>query len=102
MNSLAYADDLNLFSTTITGLQTLIDVCALYALNWRMKFNSEKTKIICIGKQPLKCSPVWNLGKDTITLSDNTSILGGVNFNSALSSQPHISARIRSCRQSIF
>ena len=101
MNSLAYADDLNLFSTTKTGLQNLMDACVLYAMNWRMKFNSEKTKIICIGKQPLKCPPVWNMGEHTISLSDNTSILG-VNFSSALSSQTHIATRIRSCRQSIF
>ena len=53
MNSLAYADDLNLFSTTITSIQNLIDACVLYALNWRMKFNNDKTKIVCIGKQPL-------------------------------------------------
>ena len=34
-NSFAYADDVTLFSSTTTGLQNLISICADYAKEWR-------------------------------------------------------------------
>jgi len=52
INVLAYCDDLNLISTTATGLQKLIDICYQYAQMWRMRFNPLKTSIVCVGKQP--------------------------------------------------
>ena len=44
LNAIAYADDINLFSTTTTGLQKLINTCESYAKEWRIKFNPIKTK----------------------------------------------------------
>ena len=46
----AYADDLNLVSTTAAGLQSLMNICHQYAHAWRMKFNPTKTNIVCISK----------------------------------------------------
>ena len=47
----AYADNLNLVSTTATGLQNLMKVCHQFAQTWRMKFNPAKTNIICTAMQ---------------------------------------------------
>ena len=34
LESFAYADDLNLFSSTVTGLQNLVDACYYYSKKW--------------------------------------------------------------------
>ena len=87
LNAIAYADDINLFSTTATGLQNLIDTCDSYARKWRIRFNPSKTKCIQIGKPELKTPPTWTLDGETIKLSDETTILG-VNFTMDLKAQP--------------
>jgi hypothetical protein len=66
LNAIAYADDINLFSTTATGLQNLIDTCDSYARKWRIRFNPSKTKCIQIGKPELKTLPTWTLDGETI------------------------------------
>ena len=101
LNMFAYADDLNLVSTTATGLQSLMNICHQFAQTWRMKFNPTKTNIICIGKQPHTTPPVWTLGDSTIHLSKDTNILG-VSFNSQLSSMDHTKNRSKKCRQGMF
>ena len=57
LNAIAYADDINLFSTTTTGLQELINTCESYAKRWRIKFNPKKTKFTQIGKSGFKIPP---------------------------------------------
>ena len=39
-NSLAYAHDVTLFSSSVTGLQDIIQICADYADKWRFKYDS--------------------------------------------------------------
>ena len=101
LNAIAYADDINLFSTTTTGLQKLLDICDSYAKKWRIKFNPTKTKCTQIGKSALKIPPTWTLDGETIKLSDETTILG-VNFTTDLKARSHIKNRIRACNQSVF
>ena len=101
LNAIAYADDINLFSTTTTGLQNLINTCDSYARKWRIRFNPSKTKCIQIGKSELRTPPTWTLDGETIKLSDETTILG-VNFTTDLKAQSHIRNRIRACNQSAF
>ena len=101
LNAIAYADDINLFSTTTTGLQELINTCESYAKRWRIKFNPTKTKCTQIGKSRFKTPPTWKLDGATINLSDETTILG-VNFTKDLKAGAHIKNRIRACNQSVF
>ena len=101
LNVFAYADDLNLVSTTAIGLQKLINICHQYAHMWRMRFNPSKTNIICIGKQPHIKPPIWTLGNTQICLSEDTNILG-VTFNSKLTSTNHVKTRVRKCQQGMF
>merc|ERR1711942_21688 len=76
-------DENNLFSTTTTGLQILINTCESYAKSWRIKFNPTKTKCTEIGKATQKTPPAWTLDGETIKLTDETTILG-VNFTNDL------------------
>ena len=46
---LAYADDVTLFSSTLSGLQKSINICTEYAKLWRFKFNPNKSKFIVMG-----------------------------------------------------
>ena len=101
LNVLAYADDLNLISTTPAGLQTLIDVCLQYAQTWRMRFNPIKTSTVCIGKESCSRSPVWTIGNTEVGLSENTKVLG-VTFSSDLSANKHVKNRVRKCQQSML
>ena len=101
LNMFAYADDLNLVSTTAAGLQSLMNMCHQYAETWRMKFNPTKTNIVCIGKQPHTTPPVWTLGDSTIHLSKDTNVLGAT-FNSHLNSSDHTKNRSKKCRQGMF
>ena len=101
LNVLAYADDLNLVSTTATGLQQLINKCHEYAQTWRMRFNPLKTNIICIGKQPHIKPPVWKIGDAEVGLTEDALVLG-VTFTHDLSSGKHVRNRIRKCQQSMF
>ena len=55
--SFAYADDINLFSATVPGLQKIIDKCLVYSNTWRFKFGIEKTKCISYGQTILTCEP---------------------------------------------
>ena len=42
-NNLCYADDILLCSLTVTGLQSLIDLCVKYVSNYGLRFNPAKT-----------------------------------------------------------
>jgi len=49
-NSFAYADDVSLFSTTVPGLQKLIDICTDYSSLWPFNFGIQKTKCMMVCK----------------------------------------------------
>ena len=66
LNSIAYADDVNMVSSTCTGLQRLINVCYDYASRWRFKFGINKSKCVSIGDNNFKTKPTWFLGPNEI------------------------------------
>ena len=101
LNVLAYADDLNLISTSAVGLQNLINECEQYAERWKMRFNPLKTNIVCIGKQPHIEPPIWRIGNSQVGLSDEALVLG-VTFTNTLKSSNHVQNRIRKCNQGMF
>ena len=43
-NSMAYADDITVFSTNAKDLQRLIDMCTMYSDRWRFKYGIDKSK----------------------------------------------------------
>ena len=44
LESFAYADDVSLFSSTVTGLQNLVDACYYYSKKWRFNFGIKKSE----------------------------------------------------------
>ena len=61
-NCFCYVDDLLLCSTTVTGLQTLIDIANTYMVKYGLKFNPEKTCLI-MGNSPFTTIPSWHMDK---------------------------------------
>ena len=51
LNSLFYADDLVLLSTSATGLQNIINTLHSYSQSWFLNVNAKKTKTIIFQKQ---------------------------------------------------
>ena len=59
VNSLSWADDLMLISTTPNGLQNCINRLNDYCSKWNLTINSEKTKCMIFGKSK-KCTFKYN------------------------------------------
>ena len=51
VNSLSYADDMVLLATTVTALQTLLEVCGVYAGPHDIVYNTTKTVWLVRPKQ---------------------------------------------------
>ena len=92
-NSFAYADDVSLFSTTVPGLQGLIDICSEYAKQWRFKFITGKNKFVS--------EPTWYLNGIQVNTESNLEILG-VNFSSGGIYNDHVSSIMNKCKRSMF
>ena len=82
-NVFCYADDILIASTTVTGLQNLINVANRYIINHGLRFNPSKTTCIINGKNPFLSKLKWYIG-DCATAT------------------AHIHKRISSCRNSFY
>ena len=100
-NSMAYADDITVFSTNAKDLQRLIDMCTMYSDRWRFKYGIDKSKCMIIGKSPFTCEPVWRLNDVSLRNVDTIEILGNV-FNSKGNNTSHVDNRLNKCRQSFY
>ena len=70
-----YADDILLLSTTLSGLQKLIDTCISYGNNNYIKHNPDKTEFLISGKQQIYNCHI-NLSNNEITLLSRLRHLG--------------------------
>ena len=100
-SSFAFADDITLYSATVTGLQLLINKCASYALKWRFNFNISKSKCIIMGKNVFVTEPVWFLNNNPMEIVHTVDILG-CRFNNNGTASSHVDKRLQSCRQSYY
>jgi hypothetical protein len=64
LNTIGYADDITVISSTVPGLQNLMDKCLLYSEKLRFKIGVKKTNCIIICKTLLKHQPSWSLGEN--------------------------------------
>ena len=60
-NVFCYADDLLITSTTVSGLQSLIDMCDSYICQHGLRFNPNKTRCTTVGKHRLLSQPKWTM-----------------------------------------
>ena len=100
-NSFAYADDITVFSTSASGLQQLIDLCAKYAKEWRFKFGIKKTKCMMTCGEKLGGIPEWKLNGEVIETVPNVEILG-MDFEKRGGCALHVSKRVDKCRRSFY
>ena len=59
---LMYVEDIVLVADSGMELQTMLEVVQVYAMRWRMKFNSRKSKIVVIGRREGGTS--WKIGEE--------------------------------------
>ena len=71
----AYADDIIILSTTLSGLQKLVNICNSYGNNNFIKLNPNKTEFIASGKQQIKNCFI-NLSDNNIALQSKLKHLG--------------------------
>jgi len=100
-NNFAYADDLSLLATTVSGLQNLIDTCYSYSQKWRFTFSLSKTKCMIAGGNILKATPEWHLNNSVLDVTHSLGILGVI-FNSNGNSNDHINNRTSACRRCMY
>ena len=102
-NSFAYADDISVFSSTVPGLQRLINICHNYSVTWRFKFGLSKSQCMVTGYKP-HCfvnTPVWYLGNNVMNTVNSLEILG-VTFTSSINYDSHIQTRVQKCKRSMY
>ncbi len=56
IDALAFADDLNLTTATLSGLKPLIDACGEYANEFNIKFNGSKSHLLLFKGRKCKIS----------------------------------------------
>ena len=99
-NVFCYADDILLASTTVTGLQRLINCAVNYISNHGLRFNPGKTQCIIYGKNPFNLQPSWHIDTCELQIAENLEYLG--TFLGHNGSSAHISKRITSCRRAFY
>jgi len=88
-------------STTVPGLQKLIDTCYVYAKAWRFNFGIKKSKCMVAGQTPWRITPTWSLNGQDIETANSVEILG-ISFSSAGNSKLHFEKRMQNCRKSFY
>ena len=99
-NVYCYADDVLLASTTVTGLQNLINHANNYVTNHRLSFNASKMVCYIHGKNPFTVHLEWIINGKKLQITENINYLGAILGNKNGTS--HCEKRISSCRKSFF
>ena len=80
-NAFCYADDVLLTSTTVSGLQSLMDTANEFITQHGLRFSPLKTNCLIQGKNPFDKIPSWFLKNSKISVKSNVNYLGGPNQN---------------------
>ena len=99
-NVYSYADDILFSSTSITGLQKLIDKASSYIQKNGLQFNHLKTSCMIYGKNPFVRPPEWNLDREKLNLRDSITYLGAeISHQGGVT---HTQERVRSVRRAFY
>ena len=77
-NTICYADDILLCSTTVTGLQKMINIASDYIHKHGLRFNPHKTSCLIMGANPFVTPPIWTMEGETLNIETQISYLGTV------------------------
>lgn len=77
LNCLLYADDLILFSESVKGLQSCLNKLSVYCSKWKLKINTNKTKIMIFSKGKRKSSSYnFTLNEQRLDIVEKYKYLG--------------------------
>ena len=99
-NCICYADDLLLCSTTLSGLQHLMDVCNSYIKDHGLTFNPEKSTCFMIGTNPFSSVPQSSLDGINVSPKESITFLGSVLGDGKGSG--HCDFRVRNTTRSFY
>ena len=75
INALLYADDVALMAVSESDLQKMLNIAFSFVTKWNLKFNSNKSKVLVVGKRIDK-SNKWVLGDTYIEEINEYKYLG--------------------------
>ena len=75
-NCFSYADDILVCSTTVTGVQYLINTATEYVQKHGLNFNSNKTSCMIMGGNPFTSLPQCNIDFQPLQIVKNRRYLG--------------------------
>ena len=99
-NVYCYADDILLMSTTVSGLQGLIDTSVKYISKHGLKFNHNKTNCMISGGNPFVVKPKLYIEKNILSIAHNIDYLGVTLGDN--SGNCHVKNRISACRKAFY
>ena len=67
---------MQMICTTVTGLQSLMNVANSYVKDHGLRFNANKTSGFIMGSNPFTTVPKWSIDNVSIKLQDNLNYLG--------------------------
>jgi len=100
-NIFNYADDVLLASTTITGLQELIDIACSQISKDGLNFNPKKTSCCMVGKNTLLHTPVWKIGEKPLQTVRTITYLGA-ELGGGDAGANHVSNRIKAANANFY
>ena len=99
------ADDTYLFSNSVSGLQSALNVISHYANRYQLRFNADKTKIVVTGSKLdmafYKDTKPWTLNGERVKVVENNEHLGLI-VSGIEEEQKNIDENIIKCRNSLF
>ena len=101
-NVFVYADDILLCSTSVSGLQELINISTNYVNKFGLRFNPVKTTCTIMGNNPFTSTPSWTINGTELKLDKNITYLGSVLGDNSKSGAAHIETRIRPATKSYY
>ena len=99
-NCFCYADDILLCSTTVTGLQKLINIATEYIGEHGLRFNPNKTTCMIMGGNPFTIMPTWSIQNVPLRIVDTIKYLG-TDFGD-LHGKEHINNRVKATNRAFF
>ena len=99
-NTFCYADDVLICSTTVSGLQELINIATKYVSNYGLRFNPTKTNCMILGKNPFSVMPKWYINGTVLNIAQNITYLGSVIGD--MNGTAHCNSRTRSAQRSFY
>ena len=99
-NVYCYADDILISSTSVTGLQCLINKANRYIKQHGLRFNPSKTSCMLFGNNPFDSLPVWTIDGVNLQIESSITYLGAE--LSPHGGNKHTESRIRSTQRAFY